>query len=167
MINVSGFGTGIVIDSASSFPMGFSLSKFADDESPISSKELEPFGYEMLYDGGLFAFDKAAPLEVSVSVIAGSEDDINLRILLNSKKGSFRFLPGIIPDMTTLVATLPDGGRTVLSNGTIIKGPAIDTIQNNGRRKGNTYTFVFGSYLGAQTARQAISNVIQSVLEVV
>ena len=63
MINVSGFGTGIVIVSTSSFPMGFSLSKFADDESPISSKELEPFGYEMLYDGGLFAFDKAAPLE--------------------------------------------------------------------------------------------------------
>ncbi|WP_373602553.1 phage tail fiber protein [Acinetobacter baumannii] len=54
-----------------------------------------------------------------------------------------------------------------MSNGTIIKGPAIDTIQNTGRRKGNTYTFVFGSYLGAQTARQAISNVIQSVLEVV
>ncbi|WP_420227765.1 phage tail fiber protein, partial [Pseudomonas aeruginosa] len=95
------------------------------------------------------------------------EDDINLRILLNSKKGSFRFLPGVIPDMTTLVATLPDGGRTVLSNGTIIKGPAIDTIQNTGRRKGNTYTFVFGNYLGAQTARQAISNVIQSVLEVI
>ncbi|XAO36691.1 tail fiber protein [Pseudomonas phage WP1] len=52
--------------------MGFSLSKFADDESPISSEELEPFGYEMLYDGGLFAFDRAAPLEVSVSVIAGA-----------------------------------------------------------------------------------------------
>ncbi|XAO36888.1 tail fiber protein [Pseudomonas phage WP1] len=89
-------------------------------------------------------------LEVPVSVIAGSEDDINLRILLNSKKGSFRFLPGSIPDMTTLMATLPDGGRTVLSNGTIIKGPAIDTIQNTGRRKGNTYTSVFGSYPGTQ-----------------
>lgn len=167
MINVSGFGTGIVIVSTSSFPMGFSVDKFADDKDPIAGKEVEPIGTELLYDGSLFAFDKASALELSISVIAGSEDDINLRILLNTKKGSFRFLPGAIPDMTTLIATFPDGGRVILSQGTIIRGPAIDTILANGRRQSNTYTFMFGSYIGAQGARQSAASVIQAIQEII
>lgn len=162
MIDVSGFGTGIVVVALQSFPMGFTLSKFADDVDPISAKDVEATGYEMLYDGTLYSFDKAAPVEVAVSVIPSSDDDINLKILLASKKGAKKLLP--LPDVTSMVVTYPDGGRVILSNGTILRGPMMDSIESTGRRKSNTYTFVFGSITGAQSATQFIAGIGQGLL---
>lgn len=162
MIDVSGFGTGIVIVALQSFPMGFSLSKFADDADPISAKDIEAVGYEMLYDGSLFAFDKAAPVELSVSVIPGSDDDSNLKILLSSRKGAKKLIS--TSDVTSMVVTYPDGGRVILSNGTILRGPLVDSIETSGRKKGNTFTFVFGSITGAQSATQLVADIAQSIL---
>lgn len=162
MLDISGFGTGIRIIAVESFPMGFSLSKFADDTDPISAKDVEPIGYEMLFDGSLFSFDKAAPIEVAVSLIPGSDDDINCKILLQNKKGGKRLLP--LPDITTMIITYPDRGRVILTSGTIIKGPLVDGILSTGRRKSNTYTFVFGSFAGAQSAREIAAGVIQNLL---
>jgi len=162
MQDISGHGTGIVVLALKSFPFGFTLSNFADDEDPIKAKDIEPFGYEVLYDGSIFPHAKASPVEVSVAVIPNSEDDINLKILLASKPDSLSFLP--FEDVTSMVITYPDGGRVVLSNGTIIRGPALDSIQATGRRKGNVYTFAFGSITGAQSAKQLISGVAQSLI---
>lgn len=162
MNDISGFGTGIVIVALQSFPMGFSVSKFADDVDPISAKDVEPTGYEMLYDGSLYAFDKAAPIEVAISVIPNSEDDINCKILLQSRKSAKRLFP--VDDVTSMVVTYPDGGRAILSNGTILRGPMLDSIESIGRRKSNTYTFVFGSSTGAQSARQFVSGIAQAIL---
>ncbi len=161
MIDVSGFGTGIIVVALQSFPMGFKLSQFADDIDAIDAREVEPTGYEMLFDGDLFAFDKAAPIEVTIGVIPGSDDDINLKILLQSKHGAKSFLP--LPDVTSMVITYPDGGRIILSNGTILKGALVDSINPQARRKGNKYTFVFGSYGGAQSATQVVAGVLQGV----
>lgn len=162
MIDISGFGTGIVVVALQSFPMGFSLSKFADDADPISAKDIEPTGYEMLYDGSLFAFDKAAPVELSVSVIPGSDDDLNLKVLLQSKKGAKKLIP--LADVTSMVITYPDGGRVILSNGTILRGPLVDSIEASGRKKSNTFTFVFGSVTGAQSTTQLVASIAQDVL---
>lgn len=163
MINISGFGTGIVIVALQSFPMGFTLSKFADDEDPITAKDVEATGYEMLYDGSLYSFDKAAPVEVSISVIPGSDDDINMKILLQNKKGAKKLIP--LADVTSMVITYPDKGRIILSNGTILRGPLVDSITSNGRKKSNTFTFVFGSITGAQSALELVSGLAQGVLE--
>ena len=116
----------------------------------------------MLYDGSLFAFDKAAPVELSVSVIPGSDDDSNLKILLSSKKGAKKLIT--LPDVTSMVVTYPDGGRVILSNGTILRGPLVDSIETSGRKKGNTFTFVFGSITGAQSATQLVADIAQSIL---
>lgn len=159
MIDVSGFGTGIVVVALQSFPTGFSLSEFADDVDPISAREIEPIGFEKLYDGGLFFFDQTAPIEVSISVIPGSDDDINLKILLQNKKGAKSILP--LPDVTSMVITYPDRGRVILTKGSITKGAIIDSITDVGRRKGNTYTFVFESFAGAQSAKQLVTGLLQ------
>lgn len=162
MIDVSGFGTGITVVALQSFPMGFTVSQFADDVDPIEAKEVAAVGYEMLFDGSPFFYDKASVVEVKVGVIPGSDDDINLKILLQVKKGTTSILP--ISDLTTMVVTYPDGGRVILSNGSIISGPFLDSIQASGRRKGNTYTFVFGSFMGAQSATELVSGLASSVL---
>lgn len=162
MERIDGFGLGVTILALQSFPMGFSISQFADDVSPLEVEETEPVGYDMLYDGSLFAFDKAAPVKLSIGVIAGTTDDINLKILLQARKAASTIIP--IPDITSAVITYGDGGRILLSNGTILRGPLGDTVQREGRKKGNVYTFVFGSFNGAQNVKEIIAGVAQAAI---
>ena len=162
MINVSGFGLGVTIVAVQSFPMGFNLSKFADDQDPLSAKPYEPFGYDLLYDGELFAFDKAAVVEVDVSVVPNTDDDINLKILLQSRRGGISILP--FDDSVTMVINYPDGGRVILSSGSILSGPVMDNITQSGRKSGNIYKFVFSSIQGMQTTREALSGIAQGLL---
>ena len=162
MVNISGFGLKLNIVALQTFPMGFDIESFADDADALFIDDTETSGYEMDFDGSLVAYDKAAPILVAVSVIPNSEDDINLKLLLQSRKASFKWLP--IQDVTTMVVTYPDRGRVVFSNGTIVSGPMADSILSSGRRKSNTYRFAFGAFAGAQSSRQLVVGTIQSLL---
>src|SRR5579872_4775068 len=155
MINISGSGTSVTILALQSFPMGFAVTQFADDIDPLVADDVETTGTELLYDGSLFAFDKAAAIKLVVGVIAGSDDDINLKIMLQARKANTSILP--FPDVTSVVITYPDGGRVILSNGNITSGPLVDSIQSAGRKKGNAFTFMFGSFAGAQSATELVA----------
>ncbi|WLW40838.1 hypothetical protein GNAINCEL_00056 [Serratia phage KKP 3709] len=56
MLNISGFGTVATIIALQTFPMGFNVTAFADEEDPITIDAIEPVGYEMLYDGGIASY---------------------------------------------------------------------------------------------------------------
>lgn len=162
MINISGYGTKVNIVALQTFPMGFTVKQFADDADPISVDQTEPVGYDLQFDGGIVVYDKAAVVRVSLSVIPNTDDDINLKLLLQARKGGFKWLP--IQDVTSMVINYPDGGKVALTMGTIIDGPLADSIQSSGRRRSNTYTFVFSAFGGAQNSRQLITSGIQSIL---
>ncbi|WGN90789.1 hypothetical protein [Burkholderia phage vB_BglM_WTB] len=162
MIDVTGFGTSILIAAIQTFPIGFELTQFADDVDPIQFENVETTGYEFLYDGTPFFFDKASVIRVTVSVVPGSEDDQNLKILLQARKGSQSIIP--IPDTTTMTITYPDGGRVILATGSILTGAIADSVSTEGRRKGNSYTFAFGTFAGAQSATELIATVGQNLL---
>lgn len=162
MLNISGFGTKATILALQTFPMGFTVDEFADDVDPISIEETQPSDFEMLYDGSLYAFEKAAAVMVNMSVIPGSDDDLNLRMLLQAKKGSPSLFP--IEDVTSMIITYPNNGRVMLTGGTILKGPLADSILQTGRKKGNTYTFAFGSFAGMQSGLQTALTVGQNLL---
>jgi hypothetical protein len=162
MIDISGFGTGVTIIALSSFPMGLTVSQFADDQDAVTCEEIETSAWEMLYDGSLFSYDKAAPVIINLSVIAGSSDDTNLKILLQARKGASKIIP--LPDVTSMVINSPTSGVVMLSNGTIFKGPLVDTVQSSGRKKGNTYSFAFGSFQGAQSALELVAGIAQAAI---
>lgn len=165
MIDISGFGTGITIVATTSFPVGFTLSSFADDEDPLSVENTEVSGYEKLYDGTIFTYDKTSPLLLSVGVMPNSEDDANLKILLQMRKSSASILP--LPDTTSMVICYPDGGKVAMSNGTMLSGPLADSLTAQGRKKGNVYHFVFGTFVGAQSASELVQGIAQNILSVV
>lgn len=165
MIDISAFGTGITIVATSSFPVGFQLSSFADDEDPLNVENTEVSGYEKLYDGSIFTFDKTSPLLCSVGVMPNTDDDINLKILLQMRKSSARLLP--LPDVTSMIICYPDGGKVAMSNGTMLSGPLADSLTAQGRKKGNVYHFVFGTFAGAQSASELVSSIAQNILSVV
>lgn len=165
MINISGFGLKATVVALQTFPMGFTLSQFADEADPIAFERMEPVGFEMLFDGELFAFDKSAPVIVHVSVLPQTEDDINLKMLLASKKGGVKW--ATFSDITTMVVTYPDGGKVVLSNGTITAGPPGDTVKQTGRKGCNTYSFAFGTSAGLQSATETAVTVAQNLLSLI
>jgi hypothetical protein len=162
MFNISGFGTKATVLAIQTFPMGFTLTEFADDVDPIAIEDTQPSDFEMLYDGSLYAFEKAAPIMVNVSVIPGSDDDMNLRMLLQAKKGSRSLFP--VDDITSMIVTYPGNGRVVFTEGTILKGPMADSVVQTGRKKGNTYTFAFGSFAGMQSGLQTALTIGQNIL---
>jgi hypothetical protein len=164
MIDVSAFGAGITIVALTSFPMGFSLSSFSDDEDPLNVEQLEVSGYEKLYDGSIFTFDKTSPVLLSVGVMPNTDDDTNLKILLQMRKSSPQLLP--LPDTTSMVITYPDGGRIVLSDGSILSGAIADSLTAQGRKKGNVYHFVFGTFAGAQNFTELAATIGQNLLSV-
>lgn len=102
-------------------------------------------------------FYKTSPIKLSLTVIPNSTDDINLKILLQMRKSDPVILRGM--DSTSMIISYPDGGRVILSNGSILSGPLADSIQASGRKKGNTYKFAFGSFAGAQSFSELISTV--------
>ncbi|QOV06242.1 hypothetical protein CPT_Maja_022 [Burkholderia phage Maja] len=162
MIDISATGASITVAAIQSFPMGFNLTEFADDQDPLKFEDVEPTGFEFLYDGNPFFFDKSVLIRVSVAVIPGGEDDTNLRILLQSRKGSQSLIP--LPDSTTMTISYPNNGRVILTNGSILSGPFADSVTQQGRKKGNVYTFGFGSFAGAQSAKQIIASIGQNLL---
>lgn len=162
MNNISGFGTKINIVALQSFPAGFTIESFADDQDPLNIEQTEPVGYELQFDGTIVAYDKGAVIRVDVAVIPNTEDDINLKLLLSTRKGGFKWLP--VQDITTMVISYPDGGKVAFSNGTILSGPLGDSIQQSGRKRTNVYTFVFASFGGAQTSRQLIQGIGQALV---
>lgn len=162
MIDVSAFGTGIMVISTASFPVGFKLTSFADDEDPLSVEEVEVAGYEKLYDGSIFLFDKTSPVLLSVGIVPNTDDDMNLKILMQARKSTPSILP--LPDTTTMIITYPDGGRVILSGGGIISGALADSISTSGRKKGNVYHFVFGTFAGAQSFKELATTIVRAIL---
>lgn len=162
MRDISGFGTSLTIVATQSFPIGFNVKDLADDTDPIDAREVELFGYDVMFDGSLFSFDKGTGIEVAIAVIPGSESDINLKILLQAKKGGINLLS--LPDVTSMLINYPDGGRVGLTLGTMISGPLADSVSSSGRRKSNVYKFVFGGFAGAQSAKEAITTVAREAL---
>lgn len=161
MQNVSAFGTSITIVATQSFPIGFTITDFSDDKDPLKIEEIEPTGYDPLIDGSLFFYDKTAPVKVVVSVIPGSADDINLKIMLQARKGSASVIP--LPDVTSMVIAYGNNGTVAFSNGSLVSGPLADSIQQAGRYSGNSYTFIFSSFSGAQSLLEIATDVVRSL----
>lgn len=164
MIDLSGFGTGITIVSTGTFPQGFTLKQFSDDEEPLSIENTEVAGYEKLYDGSIFTFDKTSPLLLSVGIMPNTDDDMNMKILLQMRKSSKQILP--LPDTTSMIIGYPDGGKVAMSNGTMLSGPLADSLSAQGRKKGNVYHFVFGTFAGAQSAKELVATVAQNIASI-
>jgi hypothetical protein len=162
MIDISAFGTGITIVSTASLPVGFQITSFSDDEDPLTIEQCDVSGFEKLYDGSIFTFDKTSPVLLSVGVMPNTDDDINLKILLQARKSSVSLLP--LPDTTSMIIVYPDGGRVALSNGLMISGPIADSITASGRKKGNVYHFVFGTFAGAQSFSELAATVARAAL---
>lgn len=144
--DVSAFGFTLNLIASNTFPNGFPLSQFADDADPFDFPSTDIVDVAMGVNGDLITWSKASPMKTTVSVIAGSEDDINLSILLEANrvgagKTSAR-------DVMTLTAVYPSGNTLSLTNGVMTKGPSGASIASAGRIKTKTFEFAWENRTG-------------------
>lgn len=145
--DVSGFGLQLRLIASQTFPAGVTLSAFADDADPLDIPEINVAETAMGLNGDLITWSKANPLKVTLNVIPGSDDDVNLGILLEANrvgrgKTSAR-------DEVTLTAIYADGKTKTLTGGKIISGRPGQSVASSGRTKTKPYAFDFENLSGS------------------
>lgn len=140
--NISLFGFSVRIVADRTFPQGFTITEWADDQPPVDSSNIETAGFGMGPNGDMVIWQKPAALQSSYSVIPNSEADRNLTILHEANRISKS--KGIVPmDKVTATAVYQDGRVVTLSQGISHSGPAVPAGSQDGRLSSRTFGFVF------------------------
>ncbi|KMJ46895.1 hypothetical protein AB204_00960 [Xenorhabdus khoisanae] len=144
MYDVSATGLSLVIQASTTFPSGITITQFADDADPLDLPAVDIAQTGMDINGNLNYWSTPTPQTITINVLAGSEEDENLAILLeaNIAKRGRRHAGDII----TLVASYGDGSTTTARNGKITNGSRGNSAASAGRLKSKQYTFVFQDF---------------------
>ncbi|CAM7999347.1 Phage tail protein [Morganella morganii] len=144
MNDVSATGLALVVQASKTFPSGIFITQFADDADPLDLPAVDIAQTGMDINGNLVSWSTPTPQTVTINVLAGSEEDQNLAILLeaNTAKKGRRHAGDII----TMVASYGDGSTTTARNGKITNGSRGNSAASAGRLKSKQYIFVFQDF---------------------
>lgn len=141
MQDISATGLEVTIIAIPTFPQGLKVTQFADDADPLDSAAINVTEYGMGLNGDLVTWSAPKPLPITLNVIANTDDDKNLSILLDTNtvaKGKLS-----VKDVLQMILRYPDGTRKVLTNGRITSGQIIPGAASSGRLKSRQYQFIF------------------------
>ena len=141
MQDVSGTGLSLTVSASGTYPSGFICKAFADDSDPLDFPELQITEYVMGLNGDLVVWSAPKPLEVSISVIPGTDEENYLDFLFEANRVAKGKRSN--KDVITFIANYPDGTRKVLAPGRITKGLPGNSVASGGRIKTKKYSFVF------------------------
>ena len=141
--NVTGFGFATSIIASVTFPTGFVFSQASDDADAMTFPSVKFGDAAMGVNGDAIIWSKATMLPVTLSVIPGSIDDLNLLALAKANRPSQG--KNSANDVITLNVVYPDASIGAFQSGVITDAPFAKSIGSNGRLKTNTYSFLFGS----------------------
>lgn len=146
MQDISGFGLRLNLRASVTFPAGVTITQFADDGDPLDIPSQQVADKAMGLNGDLIVWSKANPILVTINVIANSDDDRNLSVLLNANrvgkgKRSAR-------DVITFTGIYPDNRQVTLTQGKITDGMVSNSVASAGRLKTKAYAFAFENASG-------------------
>lgn len=141
MENISGFGFRINLIASNTFPSGVTVSQFADDGDPFDVPAAQLADKAMGLNGDMVTWSAPAPIEVTINVIPGSEDDRNLEAIAEANRVSKG--KSSARDVITAVGMYPDGRIRTFSKGVMTNAMVADGIASSGRMKTKQYTFAF------------------------
>lgn len=142
MSDISVLGTKIRLLFSKSYPLGFDVSQFSDDQDPWDFPELTIAESAMGANGNLVTYSTPNPIELTISVIPDWNGDArNLSIAFdNNRPGSNKAL---LRDNITAVITTKDNISVSLINGSFISGVPFVSGQSAKRYKTLSYKFHF------------------------
>lgn len=141
MQDISAFGIRVQVIASQTFPAGISITQFADDADPFDAPSMQIRDKAMGVNGDLITWSKANPIPVTLNVVPGSDDDMNLSVLFEANrtgKGKFG-----ARDVISIVAIFPDGRVASFTQGVITDGQPANSAQSSGRLKSKAYAFAF------------------------
>lgn len=139
--DISGFGAQVRLIASTTFPTGFDITQFADDTDPFDIPSLQIADKAMGLNGDLVSWSTANPIEITLSVIPESDDDINLKILAEVNRVG-RGKPSV-QDEITIVVIYPNGRILSLLRGKLTDMMPGSSIASSGRLKSKEYVFAF------------------------
>lgn len=144
MNDISATGLSLIIQASNTFPAGIPITTFADDGDPLDLPAVDITQTAVDINGNLVSWSAPTPQTVTINVLAGSEEDENLAILLdaNTARRGHRHTSDII----TLVASYGDGSMTTARNGRMTNGSRGNSVASAGRLKSKQYTFIFQDF---------------------
>ena len=141
MQDISGLGIRVRLTASATFPAGITLTQFADDADSLDVPSQQIADKGMGVNGDLVTWSVANPLNLTVNLIPGSDDDLNMSVLLEANRGARGKQSA--QDVITLAAMYPDGTTQVWSPGRITDGMPGKAIASAGRMKSKAYMFTF------------------------
>lgn len=142
--DVSATGFSLVIRGSETFPQGFELTAFADDQDPLSLPDTTSAEAAMDINGNLISWSTPQPQEVTINVLPDTREDYNLGVLLEANMAKRGRRPA--GDVITLVAMYGNGAVTTARNGKILSGPRGTAVSSSGRLGSKSYTFTFQDF---------------------
>lgn len=139
--NVSGLGLALRCIASVTFPIGFPITTFSEDADPLDIPSVQVTDVAMGVNGDLIAWNKPNPLKLTLNVVPGSDDDINLQILLEANRSGKG--KKAIRDVIQLVGEYGNGRKIIFMNGVITDGNPGDSVSSSGRIKTKAYMFAF------------------------
>lgn len=141
MQDISGHGIKVRVVASSTYPAGITLTEFADDADPLDLPSQEIQGKGMGVNGDLVTWSRAIPTDMTINLIPGGEDDLNMGVLLEANRvGKGR---ASARDIIQLTVMYPDGRTITLSPGKLTNGVPGRSVASAGRQKSKAYTFTF------------------------
>lgn len=141
MTDVSGYGAELRLIANNTFPIGLGLTQFADDSDPLDVPALPIGDSGMGLNGDLATWTVANPVEITLNLIAGSEDDINVSRLFEANRAGRN--KASARDVIILIAIYPSGQIVTLTGGKCISFVPLNAISSEGRLKSKPYVLRF------------------------
>lgn len=141
MKDISGTGLSIIVKASNTFPLGILCTAFPDDTDPFDFPEITITESGMGLNGDLVTWTSPQPLQFSLSLIPGTEEDTALEFLLEANRAAKGKKSA--NDEITIIANYPDGTVKTLKPGKIVSGVPGKGVASSGRIKTSTYGFVF------------------------
>lgn len=148
-IAIGGIGSRIQVVASNTFPVGFTLTQFADDIDSYDLPSMEIAGKAMGANGDLLVYPKATPIDVSVGLIPGSDDDKNMAILANANRVARGKLGA--NDIITMTIIYPDNSFITLIDGAITHFMPGNSMSSAQRKKSRVYQLTFQDLSGTST----------------
>lgn len=142
MINSSSFGLAIQMVASVTFPSGFTITEFSDDQAPFDTQPIRLAESAMGTNGHHIVWQRPNVIPISISVIPETESDRNLTILGEANRMSKT--KGRVPlDEITLKILYPNGKIITLTGGMISEAPPAVGSNAQGRLTTRTFQFLF------------------------
>lgn len=140
-VDISAMGLKVTIVAVPSYPVGFTITQFADDGDSLNIPDMTIMQSGMGVNGDLVVWRTATPCNVTLNVIPGTEDCNNLENLFKLNITQKNKIAS--KDLITMSIEHADGSVSMLTNGYIVAGKPVQDYSSNGRAKSRSFSFVF------------------------